>query len=224
MSTSVLTDGNENDNLALCDQCRFAFCKKCKKTYHSQTLCGDELELLELKEKRRKLRQKMQALHLSIEDEENLLREFLAVARIENSTRLCPNRNCRVPIEKNEGCDHMYCIRCHSAFNWSDAQDQTTETKVLFENVHTDLDRLTAALEHERTMDENDVKSLNIPLVSELLVKRTKKCPNIKCGKFNIKSGSGNYLICQYCKRGFCFTCGQSISNPNTHFGNACKR
>src|ERR1700733_1638341 len=73
---AVLT-GNEQDNLALCDQCRFAFCKKCKKTYHSQTLCAHEYELLQLKEQRRKLRQKMQALNLQPQDEDDLLREFL---------------------------------------------------------------------------------------------------------------------------------------------------
>jgi hypothetical protein len=218
--------GNETDNLVVCDQCRFAFCKKCKKTYHSQTLCGYELELAELKEKHRKIRSKMQTLNLMPEDEENLLREFLAVVRIESSTRLCPNLKCQVPIEKNMGCDHMFCTRCHNQFNWSDALDQTTDTKVLIEKYENDLDKIQKALEEERTMNINSdiTNSLEIPVISKLLVQRTRKCPNDKCGKVNIKSGTGNYLICYSCKRGFCFSCGQSVNNPRHHFGYACKQ
>ena len=222
---AVLT-GNEGDNLALCDHCRFAFCKKCKKTYHSQTLCGHERELLELRENRRKLRLKMHALNLEPDDEAKLLKDFLNVARIENSTRLCPNPKCEVPIEKNEGCDHMYCTRCKLHFNWSEAVDRTTETKFLFESYQNDLDKIQQALSREKSDEDiaDASAAADLPMIGNLLMKRTKKCPNIQCGKMVIKSGTGNYLICEHCKRGFCFSCGNSIINPNRHFGHACKR
>ncbi|CAF1363975.1 unnamed protein product [Adineta steineri] len=222
---AVLT-GNENDNLALCDQCRFAFCKKCKKTYHSQTLCAMEQELIELKEKRRKALLKWRGLKLTEDDEKNLLREFLAVARIENSTRLCPNSLCQVPIEKNEGCDHMFCVRCRTNFNWSEAKDQTTEAKALFEQYGNDLDKLNEEIRDERDdeTDINNLKVLELPLVTKLLMSRTKKCPNMNCGKHHVKSGASNYIICQHCKRGFCFSCGNSVAKPNSHFGQGCKR
>jgi hypothetical protein len=165
----------------------------------------------------------MQALNLQPEDEDKLLKDFLAVARIENSTRLCPNPKCQVPIEKNMGCDHMYCTHCKLHFNWSDTQDRTTETNILFTSYQNDLEKIQKTLAGERD-GEGDQTAASLPIIGTLLVKRTKKCPNIKCEKMNIKSGTGNYLICQYCKRGFCFSCGQSISNPNRHFGNACKR
>jgi hypothetical protein len=32
-------------------------------------------------------------------------------------TRPCPQ--CRVPIQKSEGCDQMWCTRCHTAFDWT---------------------------------------------------------------------------------------------------------
>jgi hypothetical protein len=32
-------------------------------------------------------------------------------------TKPCPQ--CRVPIQKSEGCDQMWCTRCHTAFDWS---------------------------------------------------------------------------------------------------------
>lgn len=35
-------------------------------------------------------------------------------------TKLCPS--CNFQIEKNGGCDHMYCIRCKTLFNWSEAK------------------------------------------------------------------------------------------------------
>lgn len=222
---AVLT-GKENDNLALCDQCRFAFCKKCKKNYHSQTLCGHELELAELREKHRKLRLKMKTLNLEPEDEQKLLREFLAITRIENSTRLCPNPNCQVPIEKNMGCDHMYCIRCRRPFNWSEAQDRSTETKILIEKYESDIEKVQKALTDEKVTDGNLDAPIDIaePMIGRLLLKRTKMCPNVNCGKPNLKTGTSNYLICGDCKRSFCFSCGKAIINAKLHFGVICKK
>ncbi|KAI1773098.1 hypothetical protein F4818DRAFT_443461 [Hypoxylon cercidicola] len=34
-------------------------------------------------------------------------------------TKPCPE--CRVPIEKNQGCDHMICLRCGRHFSWMGA-------------------------------------------------------------------------------------------------------
>ena len=222
---AVLT-GNDDDYLALCDQCHFAFCKKCKKTYHSQTLCSDEADLLELRRKQRELRRRMQAMNMSSTDQRKLLEEFLVVARIETSTRLCPNLRCQVPIEKNMGCDHMYCIRCKLRFNWSDARDQTGESKVLLDAYGSDFDQGLEKLLQQNVTTENldETMVTKLTTVNKLLSKRTKPCPNIKCGKINIKLGTGNYVICDGCKRGFCFCCGQSTGNPNHHFGHACKR
>ena len=33
-------------------------------------------------------------------------------------TKLCPR--CKAPIEKDGGCDHMHCLRCHLHFSWKD--------------------------------------------------------------------------------------------------------
>lgn len=35
---------------------------------------------------------------------------------ISSSTKPCPS--CSVPIFKTEGCDQMYCVKCHTAFSW----------------------------------------------------------------------------------------------------------
>lgn len=39
-----------------------------------------------------------------------------SVLEIKKSTRNCPN--CHVSIYKSSGCDQMWCIQCHTAFNW----------------------------------------------------------------------------------------------------------
>ena len=210
-------------NLALCDQCRFAFCKKCKKTYHSQTLCDQEIDIMS---KRLKLRRQMQALGLQTDDGEKLLRDFLVHTTIENTTRLCPNLNCQVPIEKNMGCDHMYCTRCRTSFNWSQTQDRTNDTKILSQTFKNDIDKIREEFEREKIDIENETNTsqlTNLPLISKFLVERTKKCPNPDCKKLNIKSGVTNFLICEYCKRGFCSLCGQSVNNPKRHFAKSCK-
>lgn len=41
----------------------------------------------------------------------------------------CPN--CSVPIEKNKGCDHVYCINCKHHFYWSNPNEEYTGTKYI---------------------------------------------------------------------------------------------
>ena len=36
---------------------------------------------------------------------------------IHRETKPCPQ--CRVPIQKSEGCDQMWCTQCHTAFDWT---------------------------------------------------------------------------------------------------------
>jgi hypothetical protein len=35
-----------------------------------------------------------------------------------NETKRCPNRQCRSPIEKIDGCNHMHCTICNTHFCW----------------------------------------------------------------------------------------------------------
>jgi hypothetical protein len=43
-----------------------------------------------------------------------------SVKEIKKSTRNCPN--CHVAIFKSSGCDQMWCVQCHTAFNWRTGQ------------------------------------------------------------------------------------------------------
>jgi hypothetical protein len=42
------------------------------------------------------------------------------VEEMKKTTRNCPN--CHVPIFKSSGCDQMWCVSCHTAFNWRTGQ------------------------------------------------------------------------------------------------------
>lgn len=44
--------------------------------------------------------------------------EVATVQTIERTTRQCPNSECRVRIEKDDGCDHMTCQQCKHQFCW----------------------------------------------------------------------------------------------------------
>ena len=38
------------------------------------------------------------------------------IRELQKTTRPCPK--CSVPISKTEGCDQMWCVRCHTTFSW----------------------------------------------------------------------------------------------------------
>ncbi|KAL4758712.1 E3 ubiquitin-protein ligase [Aspergillus foveolatus] len=40
----------------------------------------------------------------------------LSMKKVEETTKRCPG--CQWPIEKNDGCDHMTCIKCRAEFCW----------------------------------------------------------------------------------------------------------
>ena len=43
-----------------------------------------------------------------------------SIQTIAQETKPCPT--CHVPIYKTEGCSHMWCVQCHTAFSWKTGQ------------------------------------------------------------------------------------------------------
>ncbi|CAF2922672.1 unnamed protein product [Rotaria sp. Silwood2] len=54
--SAVLT-GSGDDNLAICDQCHFTFCKKCKELFHFQIMCPKDYVVEQLRLQREKERE-----------------------------------------------------------------------------------------------------------------------------------------------------------------------
>lgn len=49
--------------------------------------------------------------------------EELSIETLSNlKIKICPNPNCKMPIQKYEGCDNMFCSACKQYFNWLSAK------------------------------------------------------------------------------------------------------
>nr|XP_015826569.2 E3 ubiquitin-protein ligase RNF14 isoform X1 [Nothobranchius furzeri] len=132
-SSAVILE--ESSNAAMCSVCSFAFCVKCKKTYHGTKECyvktkqkvKEDIQLdmprsLEGKQallddyiasstKRRGLLESRYGRRLLLSMETNLCEEWKST-----NTRPCPH--CFCPIEKNGGCFMMWCTQCQQQFMW----------------------------------------------------------------------------------------------------------
>ncbi|CAF1331820.1 unnamed protein product [Rotaria sordida] len=74
---------NGDDNLAMCDQCRYTFCKKCKEIFHSQTLCRKEYLIQQLKLQQEKERQRIERQR---EEEEEALAQMTKTKEMKKSS------------------------------------------------------------------------------------------------------------------------------------------
>lgn len=62
--------------------------------------------------------------HVCTEDDLN------NVNLLTDNVKNCPK--CSEPIFKSSGCDHMWCVKCHTMFNWSDLKITKTTTNPLY--------------------------------------------------------------------------------------------
>ncbi|UJR17412.1 hypothetical protein I4U23_004307 [Adineta vaga] len=56
---SAVLLGNKDDNLAICDSCRFTFCKKCKDLFHFQAMCPKDYAVVQLRLQQEKERERI---------------------------------------------------------------------------------------------------------------------------------------------------------------------
>ncbi len=87
-----LNDGGDSNNIVTCIRCRQKTCFTHKIAWHQGLTCEEY--------------------DLTID---NNLQSSLQW--ITQNTKECPN--CHFRIEKNDGCDHMTCIKCQYEFCWS---------------------------------------------------------------------------------------------------------
>ncbi|CAF4920697.1 unnamed protein product [Rotaria sp. Silwood1] len=151
---SPIISSPEDDNLAICDQCHYTFCKKCYETYHFQTICPkdyliEQMKLLKQRELKQLQKEKEATLaklnktkgqkktwnkqiptqryrhiFIKLSEQNTLLQEILTAERI-NVDDIQFCPECHVAIEKNGGCSHMRCTRCNFDFTWQTKQEPT---------------------------------------------------------------------------------------------------
>ncbi|CCU82850.1 unnamed protein product [Blumeria hordei] len=86
------TSSNSGDLLAICEDCAFAFCRRCSQGWHGELI---------------KCTPKISSGELSEEDKASL--EYLKL-----HTTPCPT--CAAPSQKTHGCNHMVCFKCNTHF------------------------------------------------------------------------------------------------------------
>lgn len=91
-----------NDNL-ICNLCKKIFCSKCHKEIHFKTNEKQEEIIHECKQE-----------------------DIDTVKMLTENVKKCPN--CIQRIKKDGGCDHMWCPKCGTMFNWSDLKITKTTT------------------------------------------------------------------------------------------------
>lgn len=74
-----------------CQSCRLKFCSICKLRWHAKSSCEEAKKALS------------DEIEMSTSEDEGWIKR-------------CPN--CRIPIEKDEGCAQMMCYRCKHVFCW----------------------------------------------------------------------------------------------------------
>lgn len=100
----VISDENKSLNLAMCPQCKYAFCTECYESWHQGEACSSllsaNLSSLEKEASSKERRKKLQKL-AEAQASNCLMRK---------TTKPCPS--CKAPIEKNMGCNKVTCTVC----------------------------------------------------------------------------------------------------------------
>jgi len=105
---------NPEDHMAECDTCGFVFCSLCRDVFHPEKGCLSPEERLEVLERRQK------GMRASGEEyvraRMNLANEKLNLEWLQSESKSCPN--CKMAIQKTEGCNKMKCSTCQTSFCW----------------------------------------------------------------------------------------------------------
>ena len=106
---------DKNDLQVQCGFCKKKWCFECQQSPHWPLSCDIAKLYKEYKFKK---------------DEETLFTAY-DLKHLRQCLRRCPS--CAVLIEKNGGCESMFCIRCQRPFNWNKAPTKIDVTKFLLD-------------------------------------------------------------------------------------------
>lgn len=110
----------------ICNECKNIFCSKCRKEIFPKKIERFEEDKVfeEDNPKFKSYTEEQKQLHTCKQEDIDM------VNYLNEKIKNCPK--CEEPIEKNGGCDHMWCPKCHTMFNWSDLKITKTTTNPLY--------------------------------------------------------------------------------------------
>jgi E3 ubiquitin-protein ligase RNF14 len=193
--TVVIAD----ENLGQCMKCAFSFCIYCKDSYHQNSKCDEFAAYIK-----------------NIKDKKNLDLELKSLRAIKKCSKPCPE--CRVCIQKTEGCNKMTCNMCNSYFCY--LCGKKIQGYDHFQGGQCKLFDVTP--EYMRFFEEEMQRVPNFVVGIDFNPARLRDCPY--CGQRSMKDARNNDINCWSCRRHFCFLCGVGIKGT-THFLNSkCKQ
>ncbi|VDL24067.1 unnamed protein product [Hymenolepis diminuta] len=116
--TNVITI---SPRLAKCPNCDFAFCPKCKRTYHGPTNCSladSHLieEIVKLMEGDDEELKRDLCMQHGKENVDRILNEHYSKKYLEENSQKCPK--CQAYVQRAYGCCVMRCFLCDQVFCW----------------------------------------------------------------------------------------------------------
>ncbi|KAL2629113.1 hypothetical protein R1flu_013799 [Riccia fluitans] len=215
----------EENNLAQCPNCFYAFCSLCRQNWHIGQECMSAELRLKIFQERQKGSTIDQALKRTKEEEEKLsweeeekkrkeqfvmnkINEMMDRQYIRREAKQCPN--CKMAISKTGGCNHMYCSYCGERFcfkcgkkDWHASCLDDDEIAMLGRQRYLLEQQQEAEAELKREQAHDELHRQKAQAVIGL--ERCKPCPN--CRQLNVKVDSNNHVICWACRSSFCCLC-----------------
>ncbi|CAF4410446.1 unnamed protein product, partial [Adineta steineri] len=127
-------------------------------------------------------------------EQNRLLEEIMSAQRIDLlDAQLCPN--CHIPIEKNGGCSHMFCVGCKYHFIWRRIDTSTASTANPFlakdgQNFN-ELETIKQNLNEVSSVAESKSEEININIeddfmiavnnqsaIGSVILNRVRECPS----------------------------------------------
>jgi len=204
----------DEDHMALCGVCMFAFCGRCRGAYHPGTECSSADDRMEALEARAVGPGPAAAAARA---------ELMTLRHLARTTKRCPR--CQTAIEKSEGCSKVHCRNCQVYFCWRCGKEingydhfATSECR-LFDDE--EIRRWNQKANH---VDRAQARAHEARFLAQFvdpaqLWKQARDCP--RCKAVVVREGKNNHLRCHRCLTQFCARCYEVLpkSKPGEHFG-----
>ncbi|CAJ1398707.1 unnamed protein product [Effrenium voratum] len=194
----------DEDHMACCEVCGFAFCGKCRSAYHPGATCTSADDRMEALEARAAGKGREAAAARS---------ELLTLRHLAKTTKNCPK--CNMGIEKTDGCSKVCCTNCKIYFCWRCGKTITgydhfaTSECRLFDDE--EIRRWNQQVHH---IDKAQARAQEARFLAQFIDpaqmwQQARECP--RCRAAVVRDGKNNHLRCYACMTQFCAKCFQIL-------------